>query len=490
LDLIEEITMTNAELQAEIAVLKVLNAELCIQAARVPILEAQLVVVVNQNLILSNQLAELGKKIDQILIRKDSSNSSLPPSSDLFKRNQSTRTPSGLKPGGQKNHKGTTLKMVETPDKIEVLIPQICSICSSELDASKAILVGRRQVIDIPPIRPQITEYQSYKVVCNCGKHQVGTFPVGVDNHIQYGPNVVAQTVYHYAYQYIPFKRLQDYFKHVCNLPISIGTLENIIFRMADKSRPTWDGYRQEIEQSEVLGSDETGAKVNGKKYWIWAWQTTKTTFLSCFDSRKFKVIDTLFPNGFPKATLCSDRLGAQLKTKAKNHQICLAHLLRELKYFIEVEKTPWATQFNELLKDAIALSKDAITLRKNETIDNDKHLESINEIKERLTNLLQQNIADKDALKTITFHKSMIKHTDNLFLFLDNPKIPFDNNASERSIRNVKVKLKVSGQFKSMQECYCILRSVIDTTIKNGKSVFEAIAHLANPLLQNLAAV
>ena len=59
-------------------------------------------------------------------------------------------------------------------------------------------------------------------------------------------------------------------------------------------------------------------------------------------------------------------------------------------------------------------------------------------------------------------------------------PAIPYDNNASQRAIRKIKVKLKVSGQFKSGQEHYCILRSIIDTNIKNGQSVFEAIAALA----------
>lgn len=73
-----------------------------------------------------------------------------------------------------------------------------------------------------------------------------------------------------------------------------------------------------------------------------------------------------------------------------------------------------------------------------------------------------------------------MAKHRPFIFPFLYDPLTTFDNNASERGIRNVKVKLKVSGQFKTGQEHYCILRSIIDTTIKNGQSVFDAIAAIA----------
>lgn len=96
----------------------------------------------------------------------------------------------------------------------------------------------------------------------------------------------------------------------------------------------------------------------------------------------------------------------------------------------------------------------------------------------------------DENALKTITFRDSMLKHQKHLLPFLYNSNVTYDNNASERSIRNVKVKLKVSGQFKSRQEEYCILRSVIDTTIKNGNSVFGAISALAHLKMPPKAAV
>lgn len=90
-------------------------------------------------------------------------------------------------------------------------MPAYCSNCAAELDASKAILQGRRQVIDIPPIEAKVTEYQVFGIVCKCGHHQVESFPPGVDNHVQYGPNIRALAVYHNVYQYVPFKRLQDF---------------------------------------------------------------------------------------------------------------------------------------------------------------------------------------------------------------------------------------------------------------------------------------
>lgn len=337
-------------------------------------------------------------------------------------------------------------------------------------------MVERRQVVDIPPIEAETTEYRVYGITCHCGHHQIASFPDGVDNHIQYGPNIAALATYHNVYQYVPFKRLQDFFTHACHLPLSIGTLENIVFRMAEKARPIWDGFRQTLEQSKNVGGDETSAKVNGKKQWIWVWQTTFLTFLTISVSRGAAAINASFPKGFPLATLCSDRWKAQLNTWAKKHQLCLAHLLRELEYLIQTEKTTWADQFKELLLKAIKLKQTLPSY----PVDHPGAVA----MEKQLDGLLKEPMPDT-ATKTKTLQGSMSKYRIFIFPFLYDPDTPFENNASERAIRNVKVKLKVSGQFKTGQQGYCIIRSIIDTAIKNGQSVFNvltAMAMMPNP--------
>jgi len=457
---------------ARIAVLEAENAELRLQVSPILLLESENKALREQVLFLSQKLSDLAIKVEQISVRKDSNNSSMPPSGDFGRKTRSLRRASGLKPGGQPGHKGTTLEMTSSPDHIAPLVPSFCSICAKVLDSEKAKLVERRQVIDIPPIKAETTEYRSFGIVCGCGHHRVASFPQGVDNHVQYGPNISALTVYHNVYQYIPFKRLQDFFTHICHLPLSIGTLENIVIRMADKARPIWSGLRKPLEQSKSVGADETGAKVNGKKQWIWVWQNALITFIAISASRGSIIIDALFPNGFPLATLCSDRWKAQLKTFAKNHQLCIAHLLRELEYLIQAEKTSWANQFKELLIKAIKLKQTQSAYDKN----NPQAIE----LENQLDALIAQTIPTPSAKKTISLQKSMAKYRLFIFPFLYDHLIPYDNNASERSIRNIKVKLKVSGQFKSGQEHYCILRSIIDTTIKNGQPVFQAVAAIA----------
>jgi transposase len=97
------------------------------------------------------------------------------------------------------------------------------------------------------------------------------------------------------------------------------------------------------------------------------------------------------------------------------------------------------------------------------------------------LDKLLKINLNPKWE-KIIPFRNRMVKYKKFLFNFLSNPSIPPDNNASERAIRNVKVKQKVSGFFKSFKgaENYATLRSCIDTALKQGINPWNKLCEIA----------
>ncbi|RUA07466.1 MAG: hypothetical protein DSY82_08025 [Flavobacteriia bacterium] len=100
---------------------------------------------------------------------------------------------------------------------------------------------------------------------------------------------------------------------------------------------PVYEIIRQRVQSSNVVGTDETGAKVNGKRNWLWTWQTPKHTFLAHSTNRGKETINTHFPFGFSNNTLIHDACRGQLNTPAKHHQSCLSHLQRNLKYFNEL---------------------------------------------------------------------------------------------------------------------------------------------------------
>lgn len=84
------------------------------------------------------------------------------------------------------------------------------------------------------------------------------------------------------------------------------------VSRIAFKSLPVYNRIKQNILHSRVVGADETGAKVNGKKAWFWTWKDPNNTFITVDPSRGFKHISQLFPDGLTNSILVSDCWAAQ----------------------------------------------------------------------------------------------------------------------------------------------------------------------------------
>src|ERR1035441_11115398 len=98
---------------------------------------------------------------------------------------------------------------------------------------------------------------------------------------------------------------------------------------------------------------------------------------------------------------------------------------------------------------------------------------------------LLAKPLEKTQSPKTLNLQESLTEYRAYIFPFLYNAEVPPDNNSSERAIRNIKVKQKVSGQFKTGHDAFCILRSVIDTCIKSKVDVFEALTLIAQMPLE-----
>ena len=443
--------------------------------------EVQIVVALNKTLqdqliLKDKEIQRLNTEIDKHKHRKDSNNSSTPPSQDQnrTKRNQSLREKSDKKPGGQPGHDGSTLKMTLTPDDIFPHIPTCCTSCGKDLIDSP-VLLESRQVIDLPPIKATITEHQIYRRICTCGHCVVGEFPKEATNNVSYGPQISAYISYLNVRQYMSTNRIQEYFEKVCNLHISEGTICNKLKDMATRLEVPYNKIRENlINSTTYVGGDETGCKIDGNKAWMWTWQNETNTFIIPSENRKASTISENFMAGFPKAVFVHDCWKSQINTSALNHQLCLAHLMRELNYFIQLNKEKWSTQFKTLLQKALKL-KPTLDYR----IDNSFEISLIeNECKK----LLDQTI-DFENTKFKAFKKRMIKLAGYLFTFLHHRDVPPDNNGSERAIRNIKVKQKVSCQFKTFNGAkhFATIRSVIDTCIKNSMDVFDALVNAAN---------
>ena len=399
---------------------------------------------------------------------KNSSNSSVPPSQESIaarelRRTKSLRKPSGKPSGGQPGHKGSTLQSVSTPDRIVKHEPAYCKCCGRPLDGIESRKIRKTQIVDIKFV-VETTEEQYYEKVCQCGCVNNCDAP---NCRIKYGDNIRALVSYLNVVQCIPFKRIAELISDLCGQRISEGTVQNILKGNSAKSDKTYDEIRKRIECAPVVGADETGAAVGKQLHWNWIFQTDALTYVYQLKSRGQEAVDSKFPNGLPHSTLVTDRKQTYFKMNVKDHQVCLAHLLRNAEYLNELDaKQDWSRRFIHLLAHAI-------DLRRNKTITQRK----IKVLKTKMKNLLGESLSHLDE-EFERFKKGILKVKDYLFTFLSNPLVPYDNNASERGVRKIKVKQKVSGCFRTDEgaDDFAKLHSIAETAMKNGNSKFNAI--------------
>jgi len=409
---------------------------------------------------------------------KNSGTSSTPPSHQIGRSNtKNFRVKTNRKPGGQSGHEGSTLKIKEFPDKTIDHIPQYCNDCGFDLEGASANLKESRQEVVIPPVQPLYVEHRSYTKACaQCGKVCTGAMPGHLKGPVQYGVGVGALVSYLSVYQHIPYYRITVLLKDLFGLSISEGTVDNLLKYTAEKALPHYEAICERVQQSGVVGSDETGSRFGGKKGWFHVWQTTSPTFIVASMNRGYQTIKKYFAEGFPLTVYVSDCRAAQLKVAALAHQLCIAHLLRELRNFEDALDCQWSLAMKQLLQEAIALKKQM------QPQDYLTPTAAVIKLEQRLSELLQADHRTSHK-KVQAFVKRLKKNRNSVFTFLHHPKVPPDNNGSERAVRNVKVKTKVSGLFRTEKGAtrFAIIRSVIDTTIKNTNNVFEALTLLLN---------
>ena len=410
---------------------------------------------------------------------KNSNNSSISPSSEIApppkrnKKNQSLREKSSRSVGGQLGRDGVTLSQSDTPDEI-VKLPYTlleCKKCSSDISTIVATFKERRQVLDIElsSINQKITEYQSFSkkcISCSYENHDNSTFTMSPN--ISYGATVIAMVSYLSVSQYMSNMRIVELMYKLFNIKLSEGSITGLLAKASALSQSTLNKITATLEKASLIGIDETGCKVNGSKHWHWTFQDESNTLIIANKSRGTKVINNTFENGFKNACVVHDNYSSYSSLECKSEQLCLAHKMRDLNYAIECDDTKLMKDIKTLLKEAIKDDKENLTSIQRVALKTqyDKTLEHL---------LSMPYIEKSQTHKQV---KSLTKSKDKLFTFLLDENTPADNNGSERAIRNIKVKQKVSGQFKSLEgaQNYANLRSIIDTSRKRGLNEFESL--------------
>jgi transposase len=169
--------------------------------------------------------------------------------------------------------------MSDTQNEIIDRTPHYCQHCHENLQAVVCQSYTRRQAVDIPPVQPIYTEHRSHIKICpKCGLESRGVFPEKLQAPVQYGEVIEATVGYMPVYRYIPHHRMTRFFRDCFGLHISEGTVDRFLTNLGDKATPAYETVRSRVQASSVVGADETGCHVNGKKYRFYVWQTLTLT--------------------------------------------------------------------------------------------------------------------------------------------------------------------------------------------------------------------
>jgi len=308
------------------------------------------------------KLAKLEARIKELEDQKakDSSNSSKPPSTDPPKKKpKSLRGKSNRKPGGQKGHQGTTLKLVDNPDDTIKHEVSTCACCQKDLSKQTAAWIERRQVSDIPKLEIKIIEHQSEVKPCECG-HVNMAFPAYASHYIQYGPNLKGMATYLQNYQLIPYERTKELFKDFFGVQLSKGTLYNIGQTAYQKLESFKDRLKELLTYCLVVGFDETGFRVLAIRIWLHSYSTEKYAYYEVHAKRGQEAMDDIGILPDFKGIAVHD-FWKSYYTYCCKHALCNAHILRDLIFIKERFEQPWAEELIRLLLKMKAAKEKAI---------------------------------------------------------------------------------------------------------------------------------
>jgi len=442
--------------------------------------------LLTDNAALKARVAQLERRLGL-----NSSNSGKPPSSDGLKkpaRMSSLRESSGKKPGGQKGHEGETLRQSAEPDAIVDHFPTNCSGCGDALTPGTALYHAARQVHDLPAPRPLVvTEHRAHVCRCaGCGARTRGAFPEGVNAPVQFGARIAAFAIYLMHQQLLPQKRLVALMSDLFGVGIAAATIEGMSRACATRLKGFSETVRGLVAEAPVKHMDETGFRIGGKTQWLHVACTVMLTFYRTCAKRGSLLAGVA-------GIVVHDHWKPYYTMTGVLHALCNAHHLRELKALIEIEKEDWARQMQRLLRRAC----HAANLARERGGPLKPGLVAC--IERRYDAIVAEGLAFHEKQPPLT--RAVAKHGGktrgraprrtghNLLLrfltrrndtlrFLRDPAVPFSNNEAERDVRMMKLRMKISGGFRSQEGAadFATIRGFLSTARKQRWNIIEAL--------------
>jgi transposase len=424
-------------------------------------------------------------------LKKNSGNSSKPPSSDIVKppktQNKSGKQPK-LKQGAQPGHE-QHLRQPIAPEQIDEIIKlelAHCPDCGHPLDLDSAETKTFQQIefIDKPFV---VTEYQQLMYWCkNCQCYHYARLPEVVEKSGLFGTNMTALTGYLKGRSHMSYRTLQAYFHDVVGIDISTGFLAKQIKKVSVALQSPYEELADFLTKQSHLHIDETSFKKNGKLQWAWCFVAEFFTFFKIDASRGSKVLHETLGEDF-LGSISSDFFSAYLRYKKETEtlfQFCWAHLIREIKFLMTLDDTK--VYGKRLLKYVKAMFSD---IHRQDELTEVGFKRLMHKHKKAIMKTVRRSVPEHK--KSSALAKRFEEQGESYFLFIENPaKVEPTNNVAEREIRTLVLDRLVTQGVRSERgnEWHARFWTVLATCRRRGMNVMSFLRESLYSVLHGLS--
>lgn len=391
----------------------------------------------------AKEIAELKQRIEELeeKLNVNSRNSSRPPSADPNKgKPAKPRAGSGRRPGGQPGHAGASRTLLP-PEQVthtrDCPPPSSCH-CGGKVRMSG--LAWRHQVIDLPPMTAEVTEYRLYAGVCQeCGRCHEAVLPPGVSARVA-GPRLLALMGTLTGGYRLSKRLVQSLLQDVFGMELSVGAISEAEAVLTAALTPAVDQARQHVRQAPVVFADETGHREKGRAGWMWV---AIAGLVSVFLARAWRsaaVARELLGSGFA-GILVSDRYASYAWIAASRRQVCWSHLLRD---FTKISER--GGQAGRIGDELLAYAHHMFWFWhrvRDGTLSRDRFACHMWFLQDRMEALLRYGSQCKEA-RTANTCRQILKLRQALWTFVSTPGVEPTNNLSERTVRHYVIWRKV----------------------------------------------
>ncbi|NIM06284.1 MAG: IS66 family transposase [Armatimonadetes bacterium] len=342
----------------------------------------------------------------------------------------------------RKKRKKSFFRVRETPSEAVEHALDTCPDCGRQL--AGGTVKWKRQVIDIPIVAVQVREHRFISRYCGvCGKrftpkadlsHEVlGSHRVGI--------RLMSLVAYLAIKGRMTKRTIQSFLRAVYGLHLGLGEITKILHTVAECGREEKERLLALVRGSPYINADETGWREDGLNGYIWTFSTKDVRYFAFRKSRSGEVAKEAIGDEY-LGTVVTDRYAAYNALLAER-QICWAHLLRDLTKLSErnpddVEAASFAEAIKGLYLRAKAVKSESPQVRRSSRIL----------LEQELQRLVMPYIERECPQRALAYWLS--EHISEIFVFVEDPRVPSDNNGAERSLRPAVIARKVCGGTRS----------------------------------------